>query len=119
MQPIQFIAIIFALFALSRVILRLKDKKLTKTEFIFWFLIWIALIVIAFFPEVVVFFGDLSGFRRGMDLLIFLSVGLLFYLVFRMYVKIDEQDQEITKLVRELAMKEASKKESRKGKNKK
>jgi len=110
MQPIQIIAIIFALFALSRVVLRLKERKVTVKEFILWFIIWVALIVVAFFPEVLVFFGDLSGFRRGMDLMIFLSVGLLFYLVFRIYVKLDEQEKEITKLVREISFKKVKKK---------
>ena len=113
MQPIQIIAIIFALFALSRVILRAKDKKLTTKEFIFWLFIWIALIIIAFFPEVSIFFADMFGLRRGMDLLIFASIGILFYLVFRLYIKLEEQEREITKVVREIAIKEANNKKKK------
>ena len=110
MQPIQIIAIIFALFAISRVILRVKDKKLTINEFIFWCIIWAALVVLALFPWIAVQLSGFLGFRRGLDLLIYVSIAVLFYLMFRIYVKTEEQEQRITKIVRELAIKNKKKK---------
>jgi len=104
-QPIQIIAIIFSLFAISRVFLRYRDKKLTINKFVFWGIIWAALIILTLFPNLTSPISDVLGFGRGLDLLIYLSIALLFYMVFRMYVKIDEQEQRITKLVRELAKK--------------
>ena len=38
-----------------------------------------------------------------------LSVMVLFYLMFRLYVKMDELDQTITKMVREIAISKAKK----------
>jgi len=105
MQPIQIIAIIFSLFALSRVFLRYKDKKLTINQFVFWCIIWVGLITLTLFPNLTAPVSDILGFGRGLDLLVYLSVALLFYITFRMYVKVDEQEQRITKLVRELAKK--------------
>lgn len=46
-KPIQIIAIIFAIFALTKVILRLREKKLTINEFIFWASIWTILIILS------------------------------------------------------------------------
>ncbi len=112
-QPIQIIAIVFALFAISRVILRVRDKKLTINEFIFWCIIWAGLIVLAIFPWIIVQMSGFFGFRRGLDLIIYLSIAVLFYLVFRMYVKTEEQEQKITKLVRELATKDKNHKKKK------
>lgn len=113
-QPIQIIAIIFALFAISRVILRVRDKKLTINEFVFWCILWAALIILAIFPTLVVQLSGFLGFKRGLDVLIYVSIAALFYLVFRMYVKIEEQDQKITKLVREIAIKNNEKNKKKK-----
>jgi hypothetical protein len=113
MQLLQVFAILFALFALSRVILRAKEGKLTLREFMLWFLIWVAFIVIAFFPNVSTFFANIIGFGRGMDLLIFASVGLLFYMVFRIYVKLEDQEREISDVVRAIAVKKENVKKSK------
>jgi small membrane protein len=104
-QPIQIIAILFSLFAISRVFLRYKDKKLTINQFVFWCLIWASLILITLFPKLTEPISNIMGVRRGIDLFVYLSIALLFYIIFRIYVKADEQEQRITKLVRELAKK--------------
>ena len=41
---------------------------------------------------------------------------VLFYLIFRLYVALDGQKNELTKLVREIAIREAKTKESKKKK---
>ncbi len=41
---------------------------------------------------------------------------LLFYIVFRLYVSLDGQKNELTKLVREIAIREAKSKDSKKKK---
>jgi hypothetical protein len=44
------------------------------------------------------------------DLAMYAGVILLFYLMFRLYVKMDAQARETTKLVREIAIRNAKKK---------
>ena len=95
MTILQFFAIIFSLFALSRVLLRTKDKKLTIPEFVFWIFIWSGLIVLAFVPYVSVALAEVVGIGRGIDFIIYVSVGLLFYLIFRLYIKIEEIEQQM------------------------
>ena len=101
---IQIIAIIFSLFALSRVFLRAKDKKLSFFELLFWIGIWVSLIIVSTFPFLTSFFAKILGISRGTDLILYGSVGILFYLVFRLYIKLEETEREITKLVRENAL---------------
>lgn len=101
---IQVLAFLFVTFAASRAMLRAKDKKISIAELFFWLGIWGGLIFVVFFPEFTSYIANLVGIGRGIDVIIYTSIGLLFYLIFRLYVKIEEVEQEITKLVREMAI---------------
>jgi hypothetical protein len=121
-KPIQVIAIIFALFALVRVILKLKRKKLTINEFIFWASMWVILILLSIFPDVSHVIAGFFGFGRGLDFFIVASILIIFYLIFRIFVKLEEIDSRITRLARNIALKEADdtkspKKTQKKAKN--
>jgi len=113
MEIIQVLIIIFALFAMSRAILRFRDGKLTKSEFLFWLAVWLAIIVFAFTPNLTTQISILIGIGRGMDLLMYVSVIVLFYLMFRLYVKAESLEKDITFLVRKFAI-ENDKKEKKK-----
>lgn len=110
MEIIQILGIIFALFALSRAYLRFKDNKLTKNEFVFWALIWFVVIIISIAPNVLGLFSQILGIQRGMDLIIVISVVILFYLIFRLYVQLEGVKREITALVRKVALDDKNKK---------
>jgi len=43
--------------------------------------------------------------EKGADLAIYISILFLFYLVFKLIVKFDKQERDMTKLVREIALK--------------
>jgi hypothetical protein len=110
MEIIQILGIIFALFALSRAYLRFKDNKLTKNEFVFWALIWFVVIIISIVPNISGLFSNILGIQRGMDLIIVISVVILFYLIFRLYVQLEGVKREITALVRKVALEDKNKK---------
>jgi len=106
---LEFIGIIFAAFALSRVFLRYRDKSITITELIFWSLVWIGVAAVALFPNIFTTLSKIAGIGRGVDILLYSGMIILFYLMFRLYVKIDGQQKDITKLVRELALQKKKK----------
>ena len=110
MTLIQILIILFALFAWSRAFLRLKNKAMNAGGFVFWSIIWIAIILIGIFPKILSLPSSVLGIGQGIDLAIYVSIILLFYLLFRVYVRIDVQNKEITKLVREVAIRDAKKK---------
>lgn len=110
MAIIQVFAVLFISFAASRAVLRAKDKSISIGELFFWLAIWGGLIFVVFFPEYTNILADLVGIGRGVDVIIYTSITLLFYLIFRMYVKIEESEAKITRLVRELAIREKRKK---------
>ncbi len=110
MEIIQIVIIIFALFALSRAFLRFKDNKLTKNEFIFWVILWVAVIIVSLIPTITGPISNVFGIGRGMDLIIYISIIILFYLIFRLYVKLESIEKEITMVVRRIALNKKSKK---------
>lgn len=106
----QIIVVVFVLFAWSRVLLRLRDRKISMWEFGFWSILWIAVLVVLFMPALTQPIARLLNIGRGIDVVVYLSIVLLFYLVFRIYVKIEGVEQEITKVVREVSLKKGGKK---------
>jgi len=100
---ITLIMIVFALFAFSRAVLRIKNGDITKTEFIFWSLLWIAVIVVALIPSFATKIASFLGIGRGVDVMVYVSILALFYLVFRVYVKLEHIEHEITLLTRNVS----------------
>lgn len=107
----QIILILFVLFALSRTALQFRKGKLPLPWFLVWVLVWIAVGVVAALPETTSRLAALVGVTRGVDLVVYVSIAVLFYLVFRVLVKIETLEQHITRVVRQVALDESEKKE--------
>jgi hypothetical protein len=88
----------------------MRDKHISFGEFSLWSLIWITVLIVTIFPNLTSVLSEFVGIGRGMDLAVYGGIVLLFYLMFRLYVKIDTQSKEITRLVREVAIQNARKK---------
>jgi hypothetical protein len=105
MELIQIIILIFSIFALSRVFLNIKNKNLDNLEIIFWTLFWTLSIIISIFPNLISIFSNTFGIERGIDLIIYLTIISLSYLIFRLYAKIHSMEKDITKIIRKIAIK--------------
>ena len=110
MEIFQILIILFSIFALTRVFLQKKQKNFSFNEFIFWTLIWGFVILVSFSKPILEPISVLLGFSRGVDILIYGGILLLFYMVYRIYAKIDQQQQEITTIVKKISLDNPSKK---------
>ena len=108
--PVQLMLALFMLFALSRAYLRFKERAIKLGEFLFWLGLWLLGFFTVFYPDFTSFWAQLLGVGRGADALIYLSIILLFYLIFRTNVLIENLKEEMSKIVREIALKEKKKK---------
>jgi hypothetical protein len=106
---IQIFVMVFGLFAFSRAVLRYRGGSIKLGELLFWAGIWLLAMLFALFPGILNWLSNVGGFIRGMDFVVVFSIIILFYLMFRLYVKMDELDQTITKMVREIAISKAKK----------
>lgn len=101
---IQLVLIIIILFAMSRVYLRWRENILTPRTALFWIFIWVSALIGVVLPQTTSRIAELFGVGRGVDIIVYISLTLLFYLVFRIYVMIEDLKNDISKLIREIAL---------------
>lgn len=101
---LQVIAGIFALFALSRAYLRFKERKLSSFAFIFWIFIWLAGVIAIFFPDLTSSFAQIVGIGRGVDVVLYASIVVIFYLLFRIYIMVEDSRRQVTEVARKVAL---------------
>ena len=103
---IQIILIGFAAFALLRALQRFRKGGLSVLQFLVWSLVWSALGVAALVPDVTAKIAAVFGVGRGVDLAIYVSLALLFYVSFRQLAKIEDLERQITRMVRAHALRD-------------
>jgi hypothetical protein len=104
-MPQQYIAITIIIFFLSRLLWQKKKKQLESKEFLFWFLFWflagIIIINIRHIDSIVAKFGFSSS---GINVLFYISVVILFYFIFRIRLRQEKMEREITEIVKNIAI---------------
>lgn len=104
--PFQILITAIVFNFIVRVINKKNEGILKLGEFIGWNLLWLFILIVLWWPGTLSLAASLVGIGRGVDLAIYLAMILLFFMVFRLYVKIDRQQQEITVLTRKIAIDE-------------
>ncbi|MBI4991165.1 DUF2304 family protein [Candidatus Gottesmanbacteria bacterium] len=110
----QLFLTVFLLFAASRVVLRFRSGELSLFGFLFWSGIFGLAAIIVLFPGLTSSIAIALGIGRGADVVVYLSVTLLFYLVFRLYIFIEDLRHDITEIVKKIALKDTDKKNDKK-----
>lgn len=103
--PVQIVFGAFLLFAVSRVLLRLKDGTLSLKNFIFWASLFVIALIGVIRPELTTLVAQKLGINRGSDVVVYASILLLFYLIFRTNILLENLRHDLTELVRKLALK--------------
>jgi len=109
MTLIQIFLIVFALFAMTRVIIQFRKGALSLAVLFLWILFWALVGVVVLLPKTTDVFAQLVGVGRGVDAIMYMAILALFYLVFRLYVAIEHIEQEITRFVRAMAAQSSKK----------
>jgi hypothetical protein len=106
MMPIQILGTLFLVGALVHVVLRWRSRALGAAQLIFWALIFGSILVVLLVPQLSVLVAHLLGVNRGTDIIVYGSMALLFYLVFGLYVRLENLKHRMTRILRELSLKE-------------
>ena len=104
MKPIQFVLLAFVLTALLKVIHSYQQRRMRTLNFLFWTLVWLGTAAIIIFPDATSFVAHILGIGRGADLIIYASLLVSFYLIFRIHLMLARLEQEITEIVRAIAL---------------
>lgn len=97
---IQILVVIFVIFALWRVIAKYRRQELRIADFLMWLVFWVAVGVAFFTPASVTRIANLLGIGRGTDLVLYVGVVAVFYFMFRIFVRLEKMERDITKVVR-------------------
>lgn len=103
---IQTILLLFFLFAVIKVISRYRAGDLTAVEMAMWVIFWIAAGVVVILPDSTFYLARLVGIGRGADLIVYLSLALLFFMFFRLMVRLEKMERNMTRLTRKISLDE-------------
>lgn len=109
MLAIQILLVLFFIFAVIRVAGRYRQGDLSLRGMIMWLLFWLLAGLVVIMPNSTSYFARLLGIGRGADLVVYLALVAIFSIIFRLMVKIEHMNRNITKLVRKTALDEADK----------
>jgi len=104
MSVIQLVLIVFAGYGFGAAISRFRRGGLSRLQLALWSLLWIAVIAVVLRPETASFLAERLGVGRGADVVVYLAIAALFYLQFRLFGRLEDHEQQITALTRELAL---------------
>jgi hypothetical protein len=103
----QSIALLIIVIFVVRLFVLKKQDKVSANEFIFWLVFWfIAGLGIIFVKDLDRLAAALGFSASGIQIILYAAVAVLFYMNFRLRLKIEKMDKDLTKLVRQLAIDE-------------
>ncbi|KKP69547.1 hypothetical protein A2X44_03370 [candidate division CPR3 bacterium GWF2_35_18] len=103
---LQIVVSIFVAAVLLEIWVNYKKHQLSILSFIFWSCIWSAVVLVVWFADVTVLIANLINIQRGIDSVVYLSIVVLFYLVFRIILKLEKIEKRIETVVRKKALHE-------------
>ena len=77
---IQYVASIVILIILFGLLIKILKDRISIISSIIWIIFWSATLLILWFPNLLTRISTLFGVGRGVDILIYLSIILLFYM---------------------------------------
>jgi len=102
----QFIALALIVLILGRISLQYRRTAISGKEFLFWSLFWVLAAAAILVPNALQHLAVILGIGRGTDLAFYGSFVLIAYVLFRIVVRLDKIERDITKVVRHLALHE-------------
>jgi hypothetical protein len=104
MLLIQILLVIFFLFALAKVVGRFRSGELSAKGMVLWSLFWVGAAIVVLLPNSTAYVAQHVGVGRGADLVVYSALALLFFIIFRLMVKIELLNKDITKLTRKISL---------------
>src|SRR4051812_49179308 len=99
----QGLIIVFSIVAIFSIFLRRSKDNLGLHGTIFWILFWLGVDVVILFPNSTTVLANKLGIGRGVDLVVYVSIIMIFFVLFRLNVKLEGINRQITKIVRKNA----------------
>lgn len=106
MSAIQIILFLFIAFVVLRIVARWRAGDMGTMVFLSWLIFWLAAVAVVWRPELSSEIARVFGVGRGADFVIYIALVILFYGFFRLGVRLERQERNISKLNQALALRE-------------
>lgn len=105
-------SVLLAAVAISKSYVDFRARVESLQIFLFWFVTWTAIVVVALFPSIIdVLIADFGGGRTGLGTFFGMGLVFLLFVVYRIYVRIDRLEQKLIKTIQEVSLREDWKRE--------
>ena len=101
---IQYLLLAAIVAAFVFTVRRGRQNALSRTETFLWAALWVGAAVVVLMPSVASAIAGILGVGRGADAVLYVSIIILFTLVFRIFLRLDKLDRDITQLVRKVSL---------------
>lgn len=106
--PYQIVAPLVALVAILYAWNLVTRQKKTVWEAMLWTIFWGAIAYIAIDPDSIDYLTAVTGIKKRENAVVVTFLGILFFMVFYLIVRLEALEQRQTRLVRKMALKDAS-----------
>lgn len=107
MTVFQIIILLFIVAVIAKSGKKLVKKEISIWLFAAWLMFWLIVLVVDLVPGIINRLADMVGVGRGVDLVVYISLLVLFYFAFRINIKINKLEKKINETVRQIALSEA------------
>jgi hypothetical protein len=107
LSPYQIVVPLLSLTAVLYAWSLMMRKKKTIWEVILWTIFWGAIAYIAFKPNTLSYLTLVTGIKNQESAILVTAIGILFFIVFYLIIRIEELQQRQTRLVRSMALRDA------------
>lgn len=107
--PYQLVVPLFSLVMVLYAWSLVMRQKKTMWEGMLWTLFWSAIAYIAFSPSSLQYLSTITGIKKNENAATITAIGILFFVVFYMIMRIEELEQRLTKVIREKALGDSKK----------
>ena len=114
MIGLQILGVMVSVIGLYMTYLYRRRSDFTKLEFYSWSIIWLGLLMVVLFPASFALFAQASfGFYRTLDLVLVVSVAIIFFVGFMNYAGFSRIKKQLEEFIRKEALQHMEKEKTR------
>ncbi len=96
--------ILLMLIGIYSIVKVIKRKNLSMKYGLYWTIIFIFMLILVIFPNIVESIAALCGFKEAPNMLFLIAIFILFYIIFRLYITISKLQEMNRSLIQEVAL---------------
>ncbi len=101
---LKFSLILLLIVSIYIIFKTIKAKKLSMKFGLYWTIIFILMLILILFPNIIETCASLLGFKEAPNMLFLIAIFLLFYLVFSVYANISKINENNKNIIQDISI---------------